>query len=79
MTEFTLVITEFYTTNADGFAHQLAMCFGLVQMPILRILLYLALTLYAPEEDLCQKENQAHFNALLFPLKCPSNILSSKR
>lgn len=35
MTEFTLVITEFYTTNADGFAHQLAMCFGLVHMPIL--------------------------------------------
>ena len=69
MTEFTLVITEFHTTNAAGFAHQLAMCFGLVHMPILRILLYLALTLYAPEEDLCQKENQAHFNALLFPLK----------
>lgn len=61
MTEFTLVITEFYTTNADGFAHQLAMCFGLVHMPILRILLYLALTLYAQEKDLCQKEKRSPF------------------
>ena len=61
MTEFTLVITEFYTTNAAGFAHQLAMCFGLVHMPILHILLYLALTLYVPEEDLCQKEKPSPF------------------
>ena len=61
MTQFTFVITEIYTTNADGFAHQLAMCFGLVHWPILRILLYLALTLYASEEDLCQKEKPSPF------------------
>ena len=61
MKEFTLVITEFYTTNADGFAHQLATCFGLVRWPILRILLYLALTLYAPEKDLGQKEKPSPF------------------
>lgn len=79
MKEFTLVITEFYTTNADGFAHQLATCFGLVRWPILRVLLYLAFTLYAPEKDCVRRKNQAHFNAPLFPRKCPSNILSSKR
>lgn len=61
MTEFTLVITEFYTMNADGFAHQLAMCFGSVRWPILHVLLYLALTLCAPEEDLCQKEKPSPF------------------
>ena len=78
MTEFILAITELYTPKTDGFAHLSRQVTGLVRWPISHIVSYLAHTLYAPEDDLCQKnKNKARFLARLFPWKNLNNYIAN--
>ena len=67
MTEFILVITEFYTSNTDGFARHVSGSTVLWFSPLtyLRILLYLAHALYAPEGVAPKPEQQVQFGAAL--------------
>lgn len=71
MPELILVITEFYTLNTgdtDFFAYHVL---WFRPMTILRILLYLALTLKMPEGDLCQKEKPNPFYSSTIPMEMP--------
>ena len=80
MTEFILVITEFYTPITDGLncSLQWASCwFSLLGYFLHTLILYLTHTLYALwESDLWQKKSEAHFLAWLFPWKCLNKKLN---
>lgn len=81
MTEFILVVPEFYTLNTDAFIcsqclrQPSALSSGSAHCPILHTYLYLVQALKAPEGDLCQKRKKkpSHFIARSFPWKYLSN------
>ena len=80
MTEFILVITEFYTPITDGLicSLQQASCwFSLLAYFQHTLILYIAHTLYALlESDLWQQKSEAHFLAWVFPWKCLNKKLN---
>ena len=79
MTEFILVVPEFYTPNTDAFIcsqclrQPSALSSGSAHCPILHTHLYLAQALKAPEGDLCQKRKKKTlpFYSSVLPMEIP--------
>lgn len=69
MTEFILVITEFYTSNTDGFARHVSGSTVLWFSPLTyfthTLISWLAHALYAPEGVAPKPEQQVQFGAAL--------------